>query len=405
MPARPPSPDEGSDGGAGNGSGAGGGVGGVAGRVAGASPLRHSPVEAAHARLGARLVDYAGWLLPLRYGSELAEHHAVRRAAGVFDLSHMAEIEVAGPEAPAALDAALVGLLSELAEGRARYTMCCDESGGVLDDLVVYRTGPEAFLVVANAANAAVVLAELAARAAPFGAAVTDATDRHGLVAIQGPLALEVLQSHTATALGSIAPYGWAPARLAGAEALVARTGYTGEDGFECFLPPSAATVLFEALVEAGAARGVLPAGLAARDSLRLEAGMPLYGNELTRAVTPYEAGLGRVVRLDKPGDFVGRAALAARAAAGPVTRLVGLRAEGRRAPRHGYPVLEAAGGPPVGAVTSGALSPTLGWPIAMAYVPARDAEVGTHLVVDVRGEPVDVEVTGLPFYRRHRRS
>lgn len=362
---------------------------------------RHSPLEAVHARLGARLVAYAGWLLPLRYGSELAEHHAVRRAAGVFDLSHMAEIELAGPGAAAALDAALVGCFSELGVGRARYTMCCDESGGIVDDLVVYRRGPDDFLVVANAANGALVAAELEARAAPFEAGVADATDRYGLVAIQGPLALEILQGLTTAPLGAIAPYGCATATLGGVDALVARTGYTGEDGFECFLPPSAAPEVFERLLDAGAGSGVLPAGLAARDSLRLEAGMPLYGNELTRSVTPYEAGLGWVVRLDKPGDFVGRAALAARQASGLTVRLVGLRGEGRRAARHGYPVLEAQGGAPVGTVTSGALSPTLGWPIAMAYVPVRDAAPGNRLAVDVRGELVEVEVTTLPFYRR----
>ena len=374
--------------------------------------LRRSPLDACHERHGARLVAFAGWRLPLRYGGELAEHHAVRHAAGVFDLSHMAELEVVGPEAAAALDAALVGWCSAVPVGRARYTVCCGEDGGILDDLVVYRTGAETFVVVANAANRSVVAVALAERAGPFRAEVVDRSDDTALVAVQGPAACRILERVVADPVSGLPTYGCAVLDVAGARALVGRTGYTGEDGFECFLPATAGSAVFEALLEAGAQDGAVPAGLAARDSLRLEAGMPLYGNELTREVTPDEAGLGRLVRDDKPGDYVGRAALARRRAAGARVRLVGLVGEGRRAARHGYPVLDpdgadaatpATSGRSVGEVTSGALSPTLGRPVAMAYVTPDLAAAGRGLAVDVRGEPSPYQVTDLPFYRRPR--
>ncbi len=369
-----------------------------------ADELRRSPLHDRHLAHGAHFVEFAGWSMPLRYGSDLAEHHAVRQRAGVFDLSHMAEIEVRGRGAADALDYALVGHLSALAPGRARYTMLCDPDGGILDDLVVYRRGAEDYLVVANAANAATVLAELQSRAAHRRADVVDATDRYGLVAIQGPLALQVLQRLTATSLDDLAYYGSVESVVHGVAALVARTGYTGEDGFELFVPAGDAGEMFEVLLDAGRDDEVVPAGLAARDSLRLEAGMPLYGNELSSGVTPYEAGLGRVVRLDKPGDFVGRTALERRSALGVTTTLVGLLGGGRRAPRHGYAVLDASAGDRVGSVTSGVLSPTLGRPIAMAYVEHAATTPGRRLAVDVLGEPLGVEVTSLPFYKRASR-
>lgn len=368
-----------------------------------ATPPMPSPLHAVHEALGARFVAFAGWSMPLRYGSELAEHEAVRRAAGVFDLCHMAEIAVTGPGAAEALDAALVGWFSALDAGRARYTMCCDDTGGVLDDLVVYRVGPEEFVVVANAANRPVVAGELERRCAGFAATVADTSEATGLVAIQGPVALAVAQRVCDVPLEAVRPYGCVRGRLGGADALVGRTGYTGEDGVECFVPVEAAAGCFSALLEAGESDGVVPAGLAARDSLRLEAGMALYGNELSRDVTPYEAGLGRVVRLDKPGEFTGRVALAAREAEGVRRRLVGLTGDGRRAARHGYGVVDTRTGEPVGEVTSGALSPTLGVPIAMAYVDLAHADDGTRVAVDVRGDRVEMAVGPLPFYRRRR--
>ena len=375
-----------------------------------------------HERLGAAMTSFAGWQMPLRYTSETAEHQAVRHAAGLFDLSHMGEITVAGPGAGAALDYALVGSLSTLAPGRARYTMICAADGGVLDDLVVYRLDEDQFLVIANASNTDVVCGALGERAGRFDARVTDATRDYALVAIQGPAAAGILGPlASGVDLEAMKYYAGGLGAVAGATAWVARTGYTAEDGFEVFCRPQDAVSVWDALTAAGGPAGLVPAGLAARDTLRLEAGMPLYGNELGPDVTPFEAGLGRVVKFDKPGEFVGREALAARAAAGPVRRLAGLTIQSRRIARHGYPVLRD--GAECGVVTSGAPSPTLGVPIAMAFLepavmaalepalaadrePAAVADrepaaSGRVLSVGIRGDVVPAELTELPFYRR----
>jgi len=349
------------------------------------------------------MTSFAGWQMPLRYASEMAEHQAVRRAAGLFDLSHMGEILVTGPDAGAALDYALTGNLSAVPPGRARYTMMCAPDGGVLDDLVVYRQGESEFLVIANASNTGVVLAQLAGRASGHDAKVADATGDYALIAVQGPAAAGILAPLAdGVDLSAMKYYAGAFGKVAGRAAWVARTGYTGEDGFELYCRPEDASHVWEALASGGAGAGLVPAGLAARDTLRLEAGMPLYGNELGPDVTPFEAGLGRVVKFDKPGEFVGRAALAARAAAGPVKRLVGLRIDSRRIARHGYPVL--ADGQAAGTVTSGAPSPTLGVPIAMAYLNLGDDDpVLPVLTVGIRGEAVPAHLTDLPFYRRRQ--
>ncbi len=353
-----------------------------------------------HERLGATMTDFAGWLMPLRYKSETAEHNAVRSSAGLFDLSHMGEIAVTGPGAGAALDYAVCGWPSALAPGRARYTMLCAEDGGVLDDLVIYRQGPDRFMVVANAVNTAVVLGELQKRGSGHRAEVQDETGATGLIAIQGPNGAGILSAVTDLDLGAMRYYAGAYGTVAGCPAWIARTGYTGEDGFEIFCAPGDCERIWTALTEAGG-RGLVPAGLAARDTLRLEAGMPLYGNELGPDVTPYEAGLGRVVRLDKPSDFVGRQALAARAAAGPRQVLTGLIGRSRRVPRHGYAVLSGSG-QRVGVVTSGAPSPTLGTPIAMAYVETGATE---PFGIDIRGSVEPADVTGLPFYDRSKQG
>ena len=354
-----------------------------------------------HERLGAVMTSFAGWQMPLRYGSETAEHQAVRHAAGLFDLSHMGEIAVRGPGAGEALDYALTGSLAALRPGRARYTMICAPDGGVLDDLVVYRLGEEEFLVIANAANAEVVFGSLVERASGFDAAVADATDEYALVAIQGPAAAGILGPLTDLDLAAMKYYAGAFGDVAGARAWVARTGYTGEDGFEVFCRPSDAVGVWESLAAAGSPAGLVPAGLAARDTLRLEAGMPLYGNELGPDLTPFDAGLGRVVKFDKPGDFVGRAALSTRAAAGSRLVLAGLTLQSRRVARHGYPVF--ADGVQAGTVTSGAPSPTLGHPIAMAYLNADPNPQDAVLTVGIRGEAVPVQLTDLPFYSRSR--
>lgn len=356
-----------------------------------------TPLHEVHLELGASFTDFAGWSMPVRYSSELAEHRAVREAAGQFDLSHMGEIELSGPQAAQALDYALVGKLSAVKVGRARYTMMCDESGGVLDDLVVYRLEQDRFLVVANAGNAAVVARRLRERAGGFDTQVDDRSATTALIAVQGPHSPAIVAAATGADLSGLKYYASMPARVGQHEVLLARTGYTGEDGFELFVDADEAVGVWQALAAAGEPHGALPSGLACRDTLRLEAGMPLYGNELSTELTPMHAGLGRVVKFDKPGDFVGRAAL--QQASEPERVLVGLRGEGRRAPRHGYRVLR--GDAEVGEVTSGALSPTLGYPIAMAYVARELAEPGTELSVDIRGRTQPVTVIPMPFYQR----
>jgi aminomethyltransferase len=371
---------------------------------------RPTPLLEMHKRLGATMTGFAGWLMPLRYRSETAEHLAVRRAAGLFDLSHMGEITVTGPGAGTALDYAVTGQPSAIPPGRARYTMICADNGGVLDDLIVYRLADEEFLVVANAANTQVVHEAIAQRADGHDARVSDRTADYALIAIQGPAAARILGPLTDTPLVGVKYYAGHRVRVAGRDVLLARTGYTGEDGFELFTTPEDAEDVWEALTEAGAGAGLTAAGLAARDTLRLEAGMPLYGNELGPEVTPFDAGLGRVVRFDKPGSFVGRASLEARAEEGPRRVLVGLAGATRRVPRHGYAVLW--NGQVRGTVTSGAPSPTLGMPIAMAYVDpevgrlARSGTTGTDttgrvLAVDIRGGAEPARLVDLPFYRR----
>jgi aminomethyltransferase len=369
------------------------------------SPPRRTALDALHRALGATMTDFAGWDMPLRYGSERDEHNAVRTRAGLFDLSHMGEITATGPQAAEALDYALVGHLSALATGRARYTMICREDGGIIDDLIVYRLGESEFMIVANASNAQAVLDAVTDRAAGFDAAVRDDRDAYALIAVQGPESAGILGGLTDADLGGLKYYAGLPGTVAGVEALIARTGYTGEDGFELFVAPADAEKLWQSITEAGAAAGLVPCGLSCRDTLRLEAGMPLYGHELTAGLTPFDAGLGRVVKFDKPGDFVGRTALEAAAAkpVKPVRKLVGLVAEGRRVPRAGYPVVEASGAV-IGEVTSGAPSPTLGKPIAMAYVDAEHSAPGTAgVAVDIRGSHEPYAVVALPFYKRTR--
>ncbi|WP_327114325.1 glycine cleavage system aminomethyltransferase GcvT [Streptomyces sp. NBC_01341] len=364
---------------------------------------RLTALDALHRSLGATMTDFAGWDMPLRYASERDEHNAVRTRAGLFDLSHMGEITVTGPQASAFLAYALVGNIATVGVGRARYTMIVAADGGILDDLIVYRLADTEFMVVANAGNAQLVLDTLTERAAGFETEVRDDREAYALLAVQGPDSPAVLKSVTDADLDGLKYYAGLPGTVAGVPALIARTGYTGEDGFELFVAPEHAEQLWTALTEAGAPYGLIPCGLSCRDTLRLEAGMPLYGHELTTALTPFDAGLGRVVKFEKEGDFVGREALsaaAARAEAAPPRKLVGLIAEGRRVPRAGFSVV--AGGEVVGEVTSGAPSPTLGKPIAMAYVDAAYAEPGTEGVgVDIRGTHEPYEVVALPFYKR----
>jgi aminomethyltransferase len=366
-----------------------------------------------HKKLGASFTDFGGWQMPLKYGSELAEHKAVRNSAGIFDLSHMGEVWVTGPDAAAFLDYALAGKISAMAVGKAKYSLICNEEGGIIDDLIVYRRGDEKFLVVPNAGNAKVVAEALAQRAANFDVDVEDVSAETSLIAVQGPKAEGILlrlvpaaQHELVTGLKYYAAVE-VSFLVGGAERslLLARTGYTGEDGFEIFVENDDATALWQSIVAIADEGELTPCGLASRDSLRLEAGMPLYGNELSLQGDPFAAGLGPVVALSKEGDFVGKAALAAKKESGAGAtagrKLVGLKGLGRRAGRGHYPVLKD--GNVVGEVTSGQPSPTLGYPVAMAYVDVACAEPGTALDIDLRGKAEPFEVVALPFYKRSK--
>lgn len=370
-------------------------------------PPQTSPLHAEHEALGASFTDFGGWLMPVRYSSDLAEHHAVRTAAGLFDISHMAEITVSGPDAGAYLDEALAGRLSTLPLMKAKYSLLLAADGGIIDDLIVYRTGEAEWLVVANAGNRGPVVEALHARRGVHEVELVDLTETVALIALQGPAAERILGrieglDTTDELSGGTTPetlryYAAMGMSWRGGSVLVARTGYTGEDGFELYVDVEHAASLWRAILAAGKPDGLVPCGLAARDTLRLEAGMPLYGHEIGRETLPVQAGLGRVVVTDKP-RFVGKAAIEAGPAEGaPV--LVGMVGEGRRAARADYPVFD--GDREVGVVTSGALSPTLGVPIAMAHVHPDVATHGTALAVDVRGTRIPFTVVPLPFYKR----
>jgi aminomethyltransferase len=313
----------------------------------------------------------------------------------------MGELFVVGPEAGPALAKALVTNPPALADGRAQYSMIVAPNGGILDDLIVYRLGPERYLVVANASNAQIVSDLLAERLEGSRAVLDDRSLATALIAIQGPRSVDILRPLTDIDLDALRYYAIAEGTVAGIAALVARTGYTGEDGFEVFVETGHAGEVWDALMAAGEPHRLAPIGLGARDTLRLEAGMPLYGNELDATTNPFEAGLGRVVKLDKPEDFVGKAALEKAARDGVERRLVGLAVRGRGIARHGYPI--RVGERSTGVVTSGTQSPSLGVPIAMGYVATADAEPGTMLDVEIRGQAVPAEVVPLPFYRRAR--
>jgi aminomethyltransferase len=373
------------------------------------STSKHTTLWAEHQALGAHFTDFGGWDMPLRYSSELAEHRAVRETAGLFDLSHMGEIWVSGPDSVTFLNTALVGNFLPVTVGRAKYSLLCNAAGGILDDLIVYRLANNRFLVVPNAGNAQLIADELAARSAGFDVEVDDASSDTSLIAVQGPASVAIVQQLVAKpqqqTVADLAYYGVTTIEIAAStapfEVLLARTGYTGEDGFELYVANEHATQLWQVVLQHGEPLGLMPAGLAARDSLRLEAGMPLYGNELRADVNPFEAGLGPIVSMKKGEQFVGREALETVKVDGPARVLVGLRGLGRRAGRAGYAV--SADGRKVGVITSGQPSPTLGHPIALAYVEPAVAEAGTKVDVDVRGKTEPFEVVALPFYSRDK--
>ena len=384
--------------------------------------LKHTALHSVHAKLGARFTDFGGWEMPLKYTSELDEHRAVREAVGVFDLSHMGEVWVRGPQAAESLDYALISKLSAVKVGKAKYSMICTESGGIIDDLISYRIEENTYLVVPNAGNIDNVVSALQERAGSFDVDVEDKSAKTSMIAVQGPKAAEamveivenVVEAPEASGAGStvteaIAGLGYYAAFegiVAGQPVLVARTGYTGEDGFEIIVNNDAAQDVWDKALAEATRLGGLPCGLACRDTLRLEAGMPLYGNELSLKLTPVDAGLGVLAATTSKDSFVGRDAIMAAKDKGTEQTLIGLSGEGRRAARGGYAVM--AGDKKIGEVTSGALSPTLGHPVAMAYVSksavtSGAAAEGAEVEVDIRGKRLPFTVVALPFYSREK--
>lgn len=358
------------------------------------SELKRTPLRDFHASHGARLVDFAGWEMPVQYRSILEEHKAVRRAAGLFDVSHMGEIDVRGPGAGAFLNRLVTNDVARTYPGRVLYSPMCYPDGGVVDDLLVYQRGPEEFLLCVNASNVAKDLAWIQEQSAAFDVTVSDRSDDYALVAIQGPSAGAILQSLTGAKLGTIKYYHFAEGTVAGVQCLISRTGYTGEDGFELYHAPGDAVALAQALLEAGAAVGLELAGLGARDSLRLEAGYPLYGHELSAGISPLAAGLGWTVKLDKGVDFIGREALAAEKRGG-VQQVVFFRTGDRRIVRADTPVLDA-GGAAIGRVLSGTLSPVLNEAIGSALIPL--AAAAGPLTADIRGTRLNLHLVKPPF-------
>lgn len=359
--------------------------------------LRRTPLHEEHLRLGAKMVPFAGYSMPVQYPSGIvAEHAAVRTAAGLFDVSHMGELHVSGPEALRLIQHVLTNDASTLDVGQAQYTALCREDGGVLDDCLVYRLG-DSYLVVVNASNLDKDREWIRAHAAAFDARVEDRSESTALLALQGPRAAEILAPLASADLEEIGYYRFAEGEVDGRPALIARTGYTGEDGFEIYVANADAAPIWRRLLEVGGTAGLLPAGLGARDSLRLEVGYALYGNDLDEEHDAIESGLGWVVKTDK-GEFIGREALAKRKEEGPERRLVGFRLRERGIPRPGYEI--QVGGEGVGTVTSGAHSPSLGYGVGLGYVDREHAGRGTLVDVLIRGKPVAAEIERPPFYK-----
>jgi aminomethyltransferase len=363
------------------------------------SELRRTPLYAAHVAAGGKIVPFAGFEMPLQYTSLLDEHRAVRERAGLFDVSHMGEVVFRGPGALEALQRLVTNDVSKAADGQAQYSAICNERGGIVDDIVVYRRSATDLLVCVNASNRGKDFAWFRERAPKGATEVRDEGDGYAQLALQGPKAASILQRLTRDDLAAIGSYHFREGAVAGKKMLIARTGYTGEDGFELFCQPGDAPALWAALLEAGKPDGLVPCGLGARDSLRTEMKYCLYGNDIDDTTSPLEAGLGWITKLDKPGGFTGAEVLRAQKLGGLARKLVGFRLEEKGIPRHGYPVL--VDGKPVSQVTSGTLSPTLQQPIGMAYLPVSHAEAGNRFAVEIRGRPVAAIVVKTPFYQR----
>lgn len=364
-------------------------------------PLRRTSLYEQHRQAGGRIVPFAGWEMPVQYTGLVDEHKAVRTAAGLFDVSHMGELEVRGPRALEVTDWVITGDASQLTDGQALYTCACNERGTILDDLIVYRASKDRVLIVCNASNRPKMSAHFAA-AAKGRCDFSDLSDKTALIALQGPKAFAVLARAGADAakLSLLGSFHFREATVAGVKCTAARTGYTGEDGVEIFCAWNDAPAIWSRLLEFGRDLGVKPAGLGARDTLRLEARLSLYGNDIDETTNPLEAGLGWIVKLDKKADFLGKKALQAVHAAPMPRKLVGFEMVGKGIARHGYPLCDASG-KPVGMTTSGSPGPTVQKNIGLGYLPASMAAVGTKFLVDCRGKKIEAAIVRTPFYKR----
>jgi aminomethyltransferase len=366
-----------------------------------AVPLKKTPLNARHRASNARMVPFGGWDMPVEYSGIVAEHMAVRTHAGIFDVSHMGEIEIAGRDALAAVQHISSNDASRLQVGQAHYSALTTPDGTFVDDMLVYRLAPNHFMLVVNGSNIEKDYQWIAGQISTVGeAAAVDASNRYALIAIQGPAAKDVLQPLTAIDLGSMKYYWFAHGEVASARATVSRTGYTGEDGFEIFVPPNQADRVWLALLEAGRSADVVPCGLGARDTLRLEASMRLYGNDIDETTSVLEADLGWIIGWKKAA-FIGHERLREQKERGVTRKLVGFEMIDRGIARHGYPVV--AGGESIGVVTSGTQTPFLKKAIGMAYVPAELTAPGTEIDIDVRGRASRAQVVPMPFYKRNR--
>ena len=360
--------------------------------------LKRTALSQAHVSLGAQLVPFAGWEMPMQYSTILTEARAVRSAAGIFDVSHMGRVEITGSEAAKFLHRLVTGDVVNMPLGRARYTLICNESGGIIDDTIVYRLEEDRFLLVPNAANANEVMAWLNQWKDKWVVAVEFRvlTEETALIAVQGPQATEILQPVCSLDLSSVRPFRCVEGRVSGVPAILCRTGYTGEDGFELILPARDATSIWLGFKE----RGAMPCGLGARDVLRLEAGLLLHGSDMDSTITPLEAGLERFVTWDQ-GEFIGMSAIQESKSRGLSRTLIGFRLLEKGVPRHGHAILDGQG--PIGHVTSGTYSPTLDMGIGLGYVPLEFSNPGTKIAIDIRGRRAEAEVVKLPLYSRKR--
>jgi aminomethyltransferase len=364
--------------------------------------LQKTPLYDRHVALGARIIDFGGWALPVQYSSIIEEHKAVRSAVGIFDVSHMGEVEFVGRGALAAVERLVSNDVRKLVDGQARYTVVCYPDGGIVDDCIVYREHSERILIVVNAANVDKDVAWFRQQTA--GAADCTMRDRsadYALIAVQGPRAVALVDRlASGPGLAAVKSFHFQSATLAGVAVWAARTGYTGEDGFELFCAPGDAGRLWDALLLAGQDFGIKPCGLGARDTLRLESCLSLYGNDIDQTTNPYDAGLGWVVKLDH--DFIGRAALESYKSAGSQRKLTAFVMEGRGTARHGYPIYATAdAATPLGVVTSGSLGPWVQKNLGLGYLPNKWSEPGQTLFIDCRGKRIAAQVVKAPFYRR----